>query len=575
MKYLLAEFKFDDNRGKFLERGPKSNANTQERTQANKEFEEKAKAMAEVIKETHQDLDELNETVLEQLVHATLDLIVNSDELSENVVYKVTTDLANELGLDPDEFLEKLKLKTDKLVYAEKPENGEMDLVLDIEYDKDSDDGDNILDEDEFTATINKEGVKGKYEALVGDNDATNQVDNGTETLLASEAQKGAAVLLSAMRPAWELVREGVKDNAYDRAKAWKEANADKITDEAGKKNIQGNWDKFVSYQVAFAGVDNVDKLATEFTDEDIDLIIDINKVFIKLDESWIEDFKAIGESPDLLASPDPAGELAARGVSAQQQGLNSTNQEINRQRKESSDLMSYLSRDEYDHMIALSKDDKYIGDRDGFKQQLAKDVFVPKVNGAIDNYFSSKVDELRSLIAGKKNITNKLARFDFAPPPLMRDAIDLLPPIDPGQIGYYEQIQNEIIRLAGANKDQIATFRKGRSVLLLSKDVLKGSLESAVNVLAIEPRNLEKNYRPLGETNLTEAMKDPNLTSEQMKLIEADAALAKELFELAQYAQSRGWSAEQMLRGENRKRERAWRRAEKSQAARQKKDRK
>jgi len=51
-------------------------------------------------------------------------------------------------------------------------------------------------------------------------------------------------------------------------------------------------------------------------------------------------------------------------------------------------------------------------------------------------------------------------------------------------------------------------------------------------------------------------------------------AAVAKELFELAQYAQSRGWSAEQLLRGENRRRERAWRRAEKSQAARQKKDR-
>ena len=62
---------------------------------------------------------------------------------------------------------------------------------------------------------------------------------------------------------------------------------------------------------------------------------------------------------------------------------------------------------------------------------------------------------------------------------------------------------------------------------------------------------------------------------SDVPKLKKTKAAVAKELFELAQYAQSRGWAAEQMLRGENRKRERAWRRAEKSQAARQKKDRK
>ena len=38
---------------------------------------------------------------------------------------------------------------------------------------------------------------------------------------------------------------------------------------------------------------------------------------------------------------------------------------------------------------------------------------------------------------------------------------------------------------------------------------------------------------------------------------------LAKELFELAQYAQSRGWSAEELLRGETHRRERAWRQAE------------
>jgi MazG family protein len=40
-------------------------------------------------------------------------------------------------------------------------------------------------------------------------------------------------------------------------------------------------------------------------------------------------------------------------------------------------------------------------------------------------------------------------------------------------------------------------------------------------------------------------------------------AALGRELFDLAAYAQSRGWSAEDALRAETRKRERAWRRME------------
>jgi MazG family protein len=40
-------------------------------------------------------------------------------------------------------------------------------------------------------------------------------------------------------------------------------------------------------------------------------------------------------------------------------------------------------------------------------------------------------------------------------------------------------------------------------------------------------------------------------------------SALGRELFELAAYAQSRGWSAEDLLRAETRKKERAWRRME------------
>ncbi|MCX6893199.1 MAG: MazG family protein, partial [Verrucomicrobia bacterium] len=40
-------------------------------------------------------------------------------------------------------------------------------------------------------------------------------------------------------------------------------------------------------------------------------------------------------------------------------------------------------------------------------------------------------------------------------------------------------------------------------------------------------------------------------------------AQLAAELFEIARQAQGRGWSAEELLRAETRKRERAWRKAE------------
>ena len=44
-------------------------------------------------------------------------------------------------------------------------------------------------------------------------------------------------------------------------------------------------------------------------------------------------------------------------------------------------------------------------------------------------------------------------------------------------------------------------------------------------------------------------------------------AALGERLFELAQYAQSKGWSAEDLLRKESRRREKAWRTTEKRQA--------
>ena len=52
-----------------------------------------------------------------------------------------------------------------------------------------------------------------------------------------------------------------------------------------------------------------------------------------------------------------------------------------------------------------------------------------------------------------------------------------------------------------------------------------------------------------------------------QLKPAPARSAVSRHLFEVAEYAQERGWSAEGLLRAEMARRERAWRRAEKSRA--------
>jgi MazG family protein len=51
--------------------------------------------------------------------------------------------------------------------------------------------------------------------------------------------------------------------------------------------------------------------------------------------------------------------------------------------------------------------------------------------------------------------------------------------------------------------------------------------------------------------------------TSADVTNTRSKAALARELFEIARYAQSRGWSAEELLRSETTRRERVWRRRE------------
>jgi XTP/dITP diphosphohydrolase len=51
--------------------------------------------------------------------------------------------------------------------------------------------------------------------------------------------------------------------------------------------------------------------------------------------------------------------------------------------------------------------------------------------------------------------------------------------------------------------------------------------------------------------------------TNESPSRTASKAELARQLFALAAVAQQRGWSAEELLRSETRKRERAWRQAE------------
>jgi hypothetical protein len=54
-------------------------------------------------------------------------------------------------------------------------------------------------------------------------------------------------------------------------------------------------------------------------------------------------------------------------------------------------------------------------------------------------------------------------------------------------------------------------------------------------------------------------------LISESKKLRTSKVELAKQLFELAEFAQSNGWNAEELLQGEIKKREKTMRRQERA----------
>jgi MazG family protein len=75
-------------------------------------------------------------------------------------------------------------------------------------------------------------------------------------------------------------------------------------------------------------------------------------------------------------------------------------------------------------------------------------------------------------------------------------------------------------------------------------------------------PRHLPALMR--AEKLIKKARKASLLKSDGKKSLPSKSALARQLFDLTETAQSRGWSAEELLRQETAKRETAWRRREK-----------
>lgn len=75
-------------------------------------------------------------------------------------------------------------------------------------------------------------------------------------------------------------------------------------------------------------------------------------------------------------------------------------------------------------------------------------------------------------------------------------------------------------------------------------------------------PKHLSALLR--AEKLVKKARKAKLISNTKQKRTASKSAVAKELFELAAYAQERGWTAEELLMGETKKRERALRKAEK-----------
>lgn len=94
-----------------------------------------------------------------------------------------------------------------------------------------------------------------------------------------------------------------------------------------------------------------------------------------------------------------------------------------------------------------------------------------------------------------------------------------------------------------------------------IKKAEKKGTRHERVSALDGIPKHLPALSR--AEKLVKKARKAKLIDTKPVKVTRSKASVARELFELARYAQEHGWSAEDLLRGEIQKHERAWRKRE------------
>jgi XTP/dITP diphosphohydrolase len=101
-----------------------------------------------------------------------------------------------------------------------------------------------------------------------------------------------------------------------------------------------------------------------------------------------------------------------------------------------------------------------------------------------------------------------------------------------------------------------------------IKKAEKQGTKHERPSVLDGIPKHLpallraEKLARKAGKAGLMPSQKKPGLRGKNAKKV-----IAQKLFELARFAHDQGWSAEELLSAENKRREREWRRRERIQA--------
>jgi uncharacterized protein YabN with tetrapyrrole methylase and pyrophosphatase domain len=109
--------------------------------------------------------------------------------------------------------------------------------------------------------------------------------------------------------------------------------------------------------------------------------------------------------------------------------------------------------------------------------------------------------------------------------------------------------------------KDVDEVWANWEKIKKAEKHGTKHARHSALDGIPKHLPALLRTEKLLKKARKAELISDGNKSARKI----SKAALAKELFELAALAQARGWCAEELLAGENKKRERALRRMEKN----------